>query len=41
MGLSWVGLFQGKLYQMFREGLDGEPGTVEVLAAHPDLLGDR
>lgn len=41
LGLSWVGLFQGKLYQMFREGLDGEPSTVEVLAAHPDLLGDR
>ncbi|XP_042738881.1 protein O-GlcNAcase-like isoform X4 [Lagopus leucura] len=32
---------KGKLYQMFREGLDGEPSTVEVLAAHPDLLGDR
>uniref|UniRef100_A0A669PGG3 GH84 domain-containing protein n=1 Tax=Phasianus colchicus TaxID=9054 RepID=A0A669PGG3_PHACC len=32
---------KGKLYQMFQEGLDGEPSTVEVLAAHPDLLGDR
>ncbi|XP_048799421.1 protein O-GlcNAcase-like isoform X1 [Lagopus muta] len=32
---------KGKLYQMFREGLDGEPSTVEVLASHPDLLGDR
>lgn len=39
--LSWVGLFQGKLYQMCREGLDGDPSTAEVLAAHPNLLGDR
>ncbi|OXB71068.1 UNVERIFIED_CONTAM: hypothetical protein H355_015747 [Colinus virginianus] len=32
---------KGLLYQMCREGLDAEPSTAEVLAAHPDLLGDR
>ncbi|XP_040555064.1 protein O-GlcNAcase isoform X6 [Gallus gallus] len=32
---------KGKLYQMCREGLDGDPSTAEVLAAHPNLLGDR
>ncbi|XP_065606339.1 protein O-GlcNAcase-like [Cyrtonyx montezumae] len=32
---------KGELYQMCQEGLDVEPSTVEVLAAHPDLLGDR
>ncbi|OXB54124.1 hypothetical protein ASZ78_002143 [Callipepla squamata] len=32
---------KGLLYQMCQEGLDVEPSTAEVLAAHPDLLGDR
>ncbi|XP_021238205.1 protein O-GlcNAcase-like isoform X5 [Numida meleagris] len=32
---------KGELYQLCREGLDGEPSTAEVLTAHPDLLGDR
>ncbi|KAM9286535.1 LOW QUALITY PROTEIN: protein O-GlcNAcase-like [Cariama cristata] len=34
-------LDKGELYRMCRESLDCDPKVAEVLAAHPDLLGDR
>ncbi|XP_075276288.1 protein O-GlcNAcase-like isoform X3 [Opisthocomus hoazin] len=34
-------LDQGELYQMCQESLDCDPTVREILAAHPDLLGDR
>lgn len=36
-----LGVFQGELYRMCRESLDCDPKIAEILAAHPDLLGDR
>ncbi|KAM6429725.1 protein O-GlcNAcase-like [Rhynochetos jubatus] len=32
---------KGELYRMCRESLDCDPKVAEILAAHPDLLGDR
>ncbi|GAB0187837.1 protein O-GlcNAcase-like [Grus japonensis] len=32
---------KGELYRMCRESLDCDPKVADVLAAHPDLLGDR
>lgn len=40
-GLRWVWFFQGELYRMCQESLDCDPKVAEILAAHPDLLGDR
>ncbi|KAM6269870.1 protein O-GlcNAcase-like [Porphyrio hochstetteri] len=34
-------LDKGELYRMCRESLDCDPKVAEILAAHPDLLGDR
>ncbi|KAM6401653.1 protein O-GlcNAcase-like isoform 2-T2 [Pluvialis apricaria] len=34
-------LDKGELYRMCRESLDCDPKIAEILAAHPDLLGDR
>ncbi|XP_050751418.1 protein O-GlcNAcase-like [Gymnogyps californianus] len=34
-------LDKGELYRMCRESLDCDPEVAEILAAHPDLLGDR
>ncbi|KAM6346767.1 LOW QUALITY PROTEIN: protein O-GlcNAcase-like [Podargus strigoides] len=34
-------LDRGELYRMCRESLDCDPKVAEILAAHPDLLGDR
>ncbi|XP_075355441.1 protein O-GlcNAcase-like [Mycteria americana] len=34
-------LDKGELYQMCQESLDCDPKVAEILAAHPDLLGDR
>lgn len=40
-GLRCIWVFQGELYRMCRESLDCDPKVAEILAAHPDLLGDR
>ncbi|XP_074948485.1 protein O-GlcNAcase-like isoform X3 [Phalacrocorax aristotelis] len=34
-------LDKGELYRMCQESLDCDPKVAEILAAHPDLLGDR
>ncbi|XP_067993622.1 protein O-GlcNAcase-like isoform X2 [Melanerpes formicivorus] len=34
-------LDKGELYRMCRESLDCDPKVAEILASHPDLLGDR
>ncbi|XP_074760242.1 protein O-GlcNAcase-like isoform X5 [Athene noctua] len=34
-------LDKGELYRMCQESLDCDPEVAEILAAHPDLLGDR
>ncbi|KAM6072605.1 protein O-GlcNAcase-like [Theristicus caerulescens] len=34
-------LDKGELYRMCQESLDCDPKVAELLAAHPDLLGDR
>ncbi|KAM9294998.1 protein O-GlcNAcase-like [Morus bassanus] len=34
-------LDKGELYRMCQENLDCDPKVAEILAAHPDLLGDR
>ncbi|XP_030306582.1 protein O-GlcNAcase-like [Calypte anna] len=34
-------LDKGELYRMCRESLDCDPKVAKILAAHPDLLGDR
>lgn len=40
-GLRQIWVFQGELYRMCRESLDCDPKVAEILASHPDLLGDR